>query len=69
MARSAHAFAAKVADTDVMSASPVHNNYMVYKDGRPFLIVNATLAHVDHLVQRFALYEAEYNWTFAPHID
>ncbi len=64
MAQSAHAFAAKVATAP---KAPAHKNYMVYKDGRPFLIVNATLAHVDHLVQRFALYEAEYNWTFSPH--
>jgi hypothetical protein len=39
-------------------------NYMVYRDGRPFLIVNATLENVRHLVERFSMYEAEYSWMF-----
>ena len=39
-------------------------NYTVYRDGLPFLIVNATFDNVRHLVERFALYEAECTWIF-----
>jgi hypothetical protein len=32
----------------------MYANYLVYQDDRPFLIVNSTLEHVRHLVERFA---------------
>lgn len=56
---------AALADADDRQTSPF-SNYMVYRDGRPFLIVNATFANVRRLVERFALYEAEFSWMFRP---
>lgn len=43
---------------------PDFANYMVYRDGRPFLIVNATFENARRLVERFSLYEAEHSWMF-----
>lgn len=41
-------------------------NYMVYQDGRPFLIVNSEPVHVRNLVSRFAANDPGCDWTYAP---
>lgn len=46
--------------------TPKHGNYMVYRDGRPFLIVNATPNHVRNLVAGFSL-ESDFSWTYKPY--
>lgn len=32
----------------------MYSNFLVFRDERPFLIVNATVDHVRRLVERFA---------------
>ncbi len=40
------------------------DTYMIYRDGRPFMMVNAALLHVCTMVQRFAHSQADFAWTF-----
>lgn len=47
-------------------ARRVFRNYMVYQDGKPFLIVNAEPVHVTNLVTKFAANQPDCDWTYAP---
>lgn len=42
----------------------MYSNYLVYRDERPFLIVNATLPYVRRLIEGFA--RSGHQFTFRP---
>lgn len=42
-------------------------NYVIYRQDTPFLIVNAAVVHVRNLVVKFAANEPDYAWTFQPY--
>jgi len=52
-------------DRSVMTSSKLFSDYMVYRDGRPFLLVNSTYEQVVRLVDGFNL-KSEYHWHWRP---